>query len=216
VPFQIKVKGKAAHGARPWLGVNAIRQSHQVLTALDALEFGSYDVPGFGMVQGSLNLGVIRGGRAYNIVPDECLMWYDRRIVPGETMTSTLEQVRKVLDGLRETDPPVEAELFVARPDWDWEPIERRGLLPAVTPEGAAISKMVAQEHQDVIGSPVDVYFTDGYNEMDFLINDLGIPTVQYGPGDNALCHTDEERLSIKELVDATHVYMGLALAAAT
>jgi len=50
---------------------------------------------------------------------------------------------------------------------------------------------------------------------MDFLINDLGIPTVQYGPGDSRLCHTDEERLSIAQLVVATQVYVRLALEAA-
>jgi acetylornithine deacetylase/succinyl-diaminopimelate desuccinylase-like protein len=51
---------------------------------------------------------------------------------------------------------------------------------------------------------------------MDFLINDLGILTIQYGPGDSNLCHTDEERLSISQLLDATRVYAGVALEAAS
>ena len=42
---------------------------------------------------------------------------------------------------------------------------------------------------------------------MDFLINDLGIPTVQYGPGDGELCHTDRERLDIRQLETAVSVY---------
>ncbi|MCD6345617.1 MAG: hypothetical protein J7M17_08475, partial [Anaerolineae bacterium] len=71
------------------------------------------------------------------------------------------------------------------------------------------------QQHLAVVGQPVETYFTDGYNEMDFLINDLGIPTVQYGPGDSRLCHTDEERLSVPQLLDATRVYVRLAVAAA-
>ncbi|MDY6875489.1 MAG: M20 family metallopeptidase [Chloroflexota bacterium] len=215
LPFQIRVQGKAAHGARPWLGVNAVHQAIQVVRALEELDYPVCDVPGYGPVKGSLNLGVVKGGRAYNIVPDECLLWFDRRTVPGEEQGVVLGAVQAILDRLAESDPPVASTQGIARPDWNWEPIRERGLHPAVTPAGAPIRDMVARHHSAVIGCPVEVYFTDGYNEMDFLINDLDIPTVQYGPGDSHLCHTDEERLSIPQLLDATRVYVGLALEAA-
>jgi acetylornithine deacetylase/succinyl-diaminopimelate desuccinylase-like protein len=214
LPFQIRVTGKAAHGCRPWLGVNAVHQALRVVQALEGLDFATHDVPHVGTVQGSLNLGVIEGGRAYNIVPDECLLWFDRRFVPGENTDSVLAGVQTVLDRLAQEDLPVESWLSVARPDWNWGPIERRGLLPAVTPPEARIQDMVMRHHQAVLGSPPELYFTDGYNEMDFLINDLGIPTVQYGPGDGRLCHTDEEALSIPQLLNATRVYVGVALEA--
>ena len=213
-PFQIRVQGRAAHGARPWLGVNAIHQAMRVVTALEELSYPEYIAPGYGPVKGSLNLGVIEGGRAYNIVPDECLLWFDRRTVPGEEQESVLEAVQAILDHLSQADPPVESTLSVARPDWNWAPIRERGLRPAVTPADAPIRDIVARHHRSVTGSPADIYFTDGYNEMDFLINDLNIPTVQYGPGDSGLCHTDEERLSIEQLLDATRVYVGIALEA--
>jgi acetylornithine deacetylase/succinyl-diaminopimelate desuccinylase-like protein len=73
---------------------------------------------------------------------------------------------------------------------------------------------MVTRHHQAVLGSPPELYFTDGYNEMDFLVNDLGIPTVQYGPGDGRLCHTDDEALSIPQLLQAVQVYARVALEA--
>ncbi len=215
LPFQIRVRGKAAHGARPWLGVNAIHQAMRVAAALEELDYPECTIPGYGPVRGSLNLGVIQGGRAYNIVPDECLLWFDRRTVPGEDPAAVFGQVQAVLDRLSRASPPVESELSVARPDWNWEAIRERGLRPALTPAHAPIQEMVARHHASVVGLPAKIYFTDGYNEMDFLINDLGIPTVQYGPGDSRLCHTDEERLSIAQLVDATRVYVRLALEAA-
>lgn len=214
-PFQVRVQGKAAHGARPWLGINAVHRAMQVVTVLEKLDYPVYNAPGYGPVKGSLNLGVIEGGRAYNIVPDECLLWFDRRTVPGEEREAVLGKVQTILDRLGAADPPVESTLSVARPDWDWEPIRERGLRPAVTPAGAPIRDMVARHHAAVAGVPAEVYFTDGYNEMDFLINDLDIPTVQYGPGDSRLCHTDEERLSIPQLLDATRVYVRIALEAA-
>jgi len=215
LPFQIRVRGKAAHGARPWLGVNAIHQAMRVAAALEELDYPECTIPGYGPVRGSLNLGVIQGGRAYNIVPDECLLWFDRRTVPGEDPAAVFGQVQAVLDRLSKASPPVESELSVARPDWNWEPIRERGLRPALTPAHAPIQEMVARHHASVVGLLAKIYFTDGYNEMDFLINDLSIPTVQYGPGDSRLCHTDEERLSIAQLVDATRVYVRLALEAA-
>jgi acetylornithine deacetylase/succinyl-diaminopimelate desuccinylase-like protein len=215
LPFQICVAGKAAHGCRPWLGVNAVHQAFRVLEALEQLDFPTYDVPDVGTVQGSLNLGVIQGGRAYNIVPDKCLLWFDRRFVPGEDTNSVLKGVQAVLDRLAQEGSPVESQLSIARPDWEWEPIQKRGLLPAVTPSHSRIQDMLMRHHQAVLGKPPELYFTDGYNEMDFLINDLGIPTAQYGPGDGRLCHTDEEALSIPQLVKATQVYIGIALEAA-
>ena len=214
-PFQVRVQGKAAHGARPWLGVNAIHQAMRVVKALEEMSYPAYVAQGYGPVKGSLNLGVIEGGRAYNIVPDECLLWFDRRTVPGEEQESVLEAVQVILDRLTQADPPVESTLSVARPDWHWEPIRERGLRPAVTPPDAFIRDAVARHHSRVTGGPPDIYFTDGYNEMDFLINDLNIPTAQYGPGDSNLCHTDAERLSIQQLLDATRVYVGIALEAA-
>ena len=51
---------------------------------------------------------------------------------------------------------------------------------------------------------------------MDFLINDLGIPCVNYGPGEEALCHTLEERLDVAQLTAAARVYALTALALCT
>lgn len=219
LPFRILVRGKASHGARPWLGVNAVHQAMKVLQALEKMEFLESTVPGYGVVKGSLNLGVIEGGRAYNIVPDQCQLWFDRRTVPGEDPRRVIDQIKSVLNDLasseREDDIPVESELLIDRPDWDWEPIRTRGLKPTVSQADARIKDLVIKSHQDQMGNPPEIYFTDGYNEMDFLINDLNIPTVQYGPGDSTLCHTDGERLSIMQLVDATNVYSQVALRAA-
>ena len=101
----------------------------------------------------------------------------------------------------------ISAVVEIARPDWNWQPIKKRGLKPALTDMDSEIVQVIKVSHREIIGDNPILFFTDGYNEMDFLINDLGIPTVQYGPGDSSLCHTDEENIEINQLIKASLVY---------
>jgi len=147
------------------------------------------------------------GGRAYNIVADTCDLWFDRRLIPGETQAGALEQFRTTIAAYP-ARPGVTVSADIARPDWNWEPIKRRGLLPAMTDMGDATIELHKQAHTSVVGDEPVLFFTDGYQEMDFLINDLGMNAVQYGPGDSSLCHTDNERLDIGQLERCARVYL--------
>lgn len=210
VPLRVRVHGRAAHGCRPWLGINAIEKAMDVARAILDQECTETQLPGLSVVRGSINLGVMQGGVAYNIVPDCCELWFDRRTIPGESQTVVLGQVRSLLEALQAKDPALRAEAEIARPDWHWPPIMQRGLKPTLTPIDSGIIEWVSEHHERIKGSPPERYFTDGYNEMDFLINDMAIPTVQYGPGDPQLCHSDEESLDISQLLCCTRVYRSL------
>lgn len=205
-PVLLSVKGRAAHGCRPWLGVNAVVAGIKLAEKIMSEELPVYTIEGIGDVQGSYNLGKIEGGNAYNIVADRCAIWFDRRLTPGETQAGVVEDIRKAADTMGFSDE-LKIDIEIARPDWNWPPIKERGLLPAITdmsrPEVSGLKKLC----DEVLGFESRVYFTDGYNEMDFLINDLGINTIQFGPGDSARCHTDDEYLDIEQLQKCTDVY---------
>jgi acetylornithine deacetylase/succinyl-diaminopimelate desuccinylase len=205
-PILVRIKGKAAHGCRPWLGENAVLAGMEVTRMLMQMELPTQDIPGIGEAKGTLNLGKIEGGRAYNIVADACEIWFDRRLVMGETQADALEQFRKVI-GSYPARPGVSVTAEIARPDWNWEPIKRRGLMPALTDMGDTALGLVKEAHKAAIGTDPVLFFTDGYQEMDFLVNDLGINAVQYGPGDSSLCHTDNEHLDIAQLDSCARVY---------
>ena len=148
----------------------------------------------------------MKGGVAYNIVPNECILWFDRRLVPGENQFQVLDRIKEKIKKFEDCyNILVVAE--IARPDWNWQPIKKRGLKPALTDMDSEIVQVIKVSHREIIGDNPILFFTDGYNEMDFLINDLGIPTVQYGPGDSGLCHTDEENIEINQLIKASLVY---------
>lgn len=215
VPLHICLHGKAAHGSRPWLGVNAIEKAMDVARNMLDQRFPEVELPGLPPVRGTLNLGLIQGGVAYNIVPASCELWFDRRTVPGESQSEVLAAVQSLLAELSAKDPTLQAEVEIARPDWTWEPIARRGLKPTLVPPDSDLPKWVSRHHTRLVGRVPELYFTDGYNEMDFLVNDMAIPTVQYGPGDANLCHTNEERLDVCQLVTCVRVYLSLVEEAA-
>jgi len=206
-PILVHVKGKAAHGCRPWLGENAVLAGMDIARLLMGVELPARELPGIGRVKGSLNLGKMDGGRAYNIVADTCDLWFDRRLIPGETQAGALEQFRATIASYA-ARPGVTISAEIARPDWNWEPIKRRGLLPALTDTRDETIGLLKQAHSSVLGEDPVLFFTDGYQEMDFLVNDLGMNAVQYGPGDSSLCHTDNEHLDIGQLERCARVYL--------
>ncbi|MDP2792404.1 MAG: M20/M25/M40 family metallo-hydrolase [Rectinemataceae bacterium] len=205
-PILVRVKGKAAHGCRPWLGANAVLAGMDVVRLLMDRQLPARDLPGLGEVAGSLNLGKMDGGRAYNIVADTCDIWFDRRLIPGETQEDVLSQFRETIASYK-AGPGISLSAEIARPDWNWEPIKHRGLLPALTDMRSTTIGVLKDAHRSVRGEDPALFFTDGYQEMDFLINDLGINAVQYGPGDSSLCHTDNEHLDIGQLEQCARVY---------
>jgi acetylornithine deacetylase/succinyl-diaminopimelate desuccinylase-like protein len=210
VPLLFRVHGKAAHGCRPWLGVNAVEKAMQLARQVLSQDLPEAQVPGLPNVRGTINLGVVEGGVAYNIVPDRCELWFDRRTVPGEAQAAVLAEMESLVASHNASDPSARVKVEIARPDWHWEPIAERGLNPTLAPLGSGIADWVDGHHQRIVGHAAERYFTDGYNEMDFMVNDMAIPTVQYGPGDSTLCHTDEEKLDLAQLLACARVYASL------
>lgn len=206
LPIKITVAGKASHGCRPWLGVSAVEYGIKVADEITSMDFPVIEIRGIGKTKATINLGIIKGGVAYNIVPDECILWFDRRLIPGENQEGIMGNIRKIIEKYNYI-PDVAVTAEIARPDWSWEPIKKRGLKPALTDIDSGIVKAVKNAHRSVLKNETKVYFTDGYNEMDFLINDLDIPAVQYGPGDAGLCHTNNEMMDITQLKNAQDVY---------
>lgn len=210
-PIQIDFKGVLAHGSNPWVGVNAIEMAARTILKIKKLPLKEVEIPNIGKMKASFNIGLIEGGTQYNNVADSCSIWIDRRCVPGETQTTALEEIDRLIEGMMKEDPTFQAKAFIARPDWKWEPIRRRGLKPAVTSPNSLITKSLRKSHKAEMGGEPEVQFTNGYNDGDFLVNELGIPTVNYGPGESVRSHTNEEKLLINQLLTATRVYLRTA-----
>src|SRR6478672_13957253 len=91
--MRIQVSGRAAHGATPWLGENAILRAHDVFREIESLPFAGQSSELFD--RPSINLGRILGGDALNKVPDACVIDVDVRYLPEQDPDAILAQVRE-------------------------------------------------------------------------------------------------------------------------
>ncbi|MFC2025842.1 M20 family metallopeptidase [Chloroflexota bacterium] len=207
-PVRVDFTGVLAHGSNPWLGVNAVEMASTFILALKELVPKKIEIPELGMeIQGSVNVGVIEGGTQYNNVADTCSVYLDRRMAPGETQTTVLEEIRGLLHELELQDDTFKARAVTSRPDWHWDPIIERGLNPAYTPPDNPIVSIVQRAHHYLFGRNMPLGYTHGYMDMDFTVNGLGIPTINFGPGETKYAHTIDEQLRISDLLAATRIY---------
>ena len=179
--LRLSTRGKAAHGARPELGRNAV---HTMAKCIDTIEteyaqnLGKRRHPVLG--HPTINTGIVRGGSQPNIVPDVCETDLDRRTLPGESFTTISREIGEVLKkrGLKARLTNVKGYTCPA--------METDPTLPMVQ----QLMRTVRQT------KPLGVdYYCDAAN-----IAATGVPAIVWGPGDIAQAHTADEWISIRQI----------------
>ena len=94
--MRLRVRGRSAHGATPWLGDNAVVKAVEVFRGIESLPFARHSSALFD--RPSINLGRIVGGDALNKVPDTCVIDVDVRFLPDQDPDEILEQVSGLPD----------------------------------------------------------------------------------------------------------------------
>jgi succinyl-diaminopimelate desuccinylase len=173
---EVRVPGVAAHSARAWTGVNAIHGAAPVLAALAAYEPASVEVDGLVYREG-LNAVLISGGVATNVVPDRCVVTVNYRFAPSRSVAEAEAHVRDLFDGF---EVVVTDSAAGARPGLDD---------PAAAEFAAAVLGVTG-------GAPAPKY---GWTDV-ARFSALGVPAVNFGPGDPLLAHKDDERLPVAQL----------------
>jgi succinyl-diaminopimelate desuccinylase len=173
---EVVVPGVAAHSARAWTGVNAIHRAGEVLRRLEAYRPATVTVDGLDYREG-LHAVLITGGTASNVIPDRCVVTVNYRFAPSRSVDEAAAHVRDVLDGF---DVRVVDAAAGARPGLD-DPAAR-GFVDAVL--GATGRAPVAKL---------------GWTDVARFAA-LGIPAVNFGPGDPLLAHTADERCPVAQI----------------
>jgi succinyl-diaminopimelate desuccinylase len=171
---EVTARGKRAHSGRSWLGVNAIHQAGRILDVLRGYEAAEPEVDGLTYHEG-LNAVLISGGVAGNVIPDECVVTVNFRFAPDRSAGQAAEHVRELFAGfeVRVTD--------VAG-----------GARPGLT-QPAAASFVAAMG-----GTPrAKLGWTDVAR-----FDALGVPALNYGPGDPELAHRADEHVDVAAVAD--------------
>lgn len=179
--LQLETRGKAAHGATPHLGRNAVHEMARVVDSLQTDYAARLNKRRHSLLgPATISVGTIAGGTQPNIVPDRCSISVDRRTLPGETESSVR---REVLSFLRRER--LHASIASAKLD-PCLPMETNPQLPLVW----QFLRTIRQT------KPVGVHF---FCDASVLAHG-GIPSVVFGPGDIAQAHTADEWISLASL----------------
>lgn len=196
----VTVHGRAAHGALPWEGANAIEGMAEVIVALrgelwPVLENRTHKY----FHHSSASINMIEGGIKQNVVPDLCSIYIDRRIIPGEDPDEDVREIREIAERAI-------ANVAGARVD-----VVGRGLAPAsMSDEDSTVVRAMLAANMHLGLDTTLTGFSMGTDGRHFAAD--GIPTIIYGPGDPALAHIPDEWVGIDEVMDATRAYALAAL----
>lgn len=171
---EVRTHGVRAHSARAWKGENAIHKLAPALAALAAYSPATVTVDGLDYREGLSAVGV-SGGIAGNVIPDEAVLTVNYRFAPDKTVAQALAHVEEVFAGF---------EVVVTD--------SAEGARPGLT---AAL----AQDFVAAVGAePMPKY---GWTDV-ARFSALGIPAVNFGPGDPSLAHTDDERVLTSQILE--------------
>ena len=176
----VRAAGTRAHSARSWLGDNAIHKLGAVLDRLSGYQPRNVDIDGCAYREG-LSAVRIDGGIAGNVIPDAASVTVNFRFAPDRSVDQAVAHVHHVLDGL-----DVDIELTDAA----------AGALPGLTKPAAAALVQAAGGH---------VRAKYGWTDVARFAA-LGIPAVNYGPGDPNMAHRVDERVDVAQITAATEL----------
>lgn len=180
----VTVRGREAHSAYPQLGASAIfgaaRLIEKIETLAGDLKSDAHDA--FDPPYTTLNIGVINGGSAKNVIPGECRFTLEWRTIPGQSSDQVLSRVREAVAELRAADPDFECDIEANRADDSFETPAASGLVQFLEVASGKSSGTVA-------------FGTEAPSMMA-----LGAEAVVFGPGDIRVAHRTGEFVPVAEL----------------
>jgi len=197
--LEVETIGRAAHGSRPDLGVDAIVRMGKVLIELEKLDQTLRANPTHRLLgSGSLHASLIQGGQELSTYPERCLLSAERRTLPGETPEAVEGEFLGIVQEIRRSDPSFQA-------------VVRRGIdrAPLETPEDADITRAIQSAAATVLKGPLPVacvpFSTDAA-----LLSPAGVPSVLFGPS-GAGAHAVEEWVDLESVKTCAEIYLATA-----
>lgn len=206
--MKVVVKGRSCHASAPERGINAVANMSYIIQEVQALNKRLR--PDKFLGKGTVAVTKVECQTpSLNAVPDECTIYLDRRLTVGETLKSSVAEIKRLKSVVR-----FKAKVSVL----DYETTSWKGLkvgqqkyFPTwVTPRGHKLIKAAEKAGKIALGKPpiVDkwVFSTNGVASS----GRLKIPTVGFGPSDEVLAHTTKERMKVDDMLSAAMFYASI------
>jgi acetylornithine deacetylase/succinyl-diaminopimelate desuccinylase family protein len=219
--YRIEVDGIAAHSSRPETGVNAVHRASRIVNAIEerlvpALAGTSHPLVGSPTINVSSIIGYANseaatafgGGPiskpAGGTVPDKCVITLDHRRLPGSDLREILASLARIASDVAGRGPPVRVHFTPASPDLDSHPpLETDSEHPLVRESLRLAGSFGAASK--AVGVPF-------WSDAALFNAGWKVPAIVFGPGNISLAHSDDERVSIDQLVKATRINALLAV----
>lgn len=197
VLYNINVKGKAAHGFRPHLGVNAVEDAARIITNLDKLKLKEH--PDFGM--GTVCTLKTEGGyKKYSVVvPESARFEVNRLLVPGETIKYTIDDMKRLVDSLSLKS---EVDVGVKPPKYE----------PYTSSRDEPLMKILHEAYETVMGREPLYEHAYGITNANIFQGEQGIPCIHIGPQRGG-AHQPNEHVKLEWLPPVSEMYTRIAMA---
>jgi acetylornithine deacetylase len=191
---KLDVHGRAAHGSRYELGVDAITHAALIIAELDRLQCETLQQRTHPLLgRGSLHASLISGGSGLSTYPELCTVEIERRTLPGETAHTFVDELAAAIAMVRKTHPDLHVDVSVTTSQSASD----------VSRDSSVMVEMLHALESEDLPSRIEGFsaWTDAA-----LLNEVGVPAICFGPGDIALAHSATEFVPILEVEAATRV----------
>ncbi|MEU8222811.1 M20 family metallopeptidase [Kribbella sp. NPDC048915] len=200
--LQVSVHGRAAHAGHPDGGANAIYGAAAVVAEIERLHHELADDPHPLLGPATWSVGQINGGTGGSIVPADCVVVADRRLLPGESPADVLADLERRVAALQLEDRGLTVELAM--------PME----MPAFeTAEDHELVTITEESRFDAGGPPLPLGGWTAACDGGYIARDLGVPVVVLGPGSvTTEAHRADESVPVADLITTARAYTLTAL----
>ena len=207
----MKTKGKPAHSSNPQVGVNAVYNMLPLIDGIRKLPLPSHEFLGDAIIE--LTDIISKPYPGASVVPYECRVTFDRRLIVGETEGSVLKPIKELIEDLKGKIPKFEAEVEIATGEattYTRKQIKAKRFFPAWLLKKEHELAKKSLDAVNNIGIPAKFskysFCTDGSQSAGIR----GIPTIGYGPSKESLAHVTDEYIEINQLIKAVEGYIAI------
>ncbi len=196
VLYNINVKGRAAHGFRPHLGINAVEDAARIISNLDKLKLKAHPDFGTGTI---CTLKTEGGYKKYSVVvPESARFEVNRLLVPGETIQYTIDDMKRLVDSLSLKS---EVDVGVKPPKYE----------PYTSTRDEPLMRILHETYKTVIGKEPLYEHAYGITNANIFQGEQGIPCIHIGPQRGG-AHQPNEHVKLEWLPPVSEMYTRIAL----